>query len=71
VSTQRHSNPSRDREKLRKNRLTGESACPTKPQVVCLQWWGMLQLANARLRAHFFSASEGAVASSSVIAILH
>ena len=29
-------------------------------QLVCLQWWGMLQLANARLRAHFFTRSEAA-----------
>ena len=27
-------------------------------QVICLHWWGMLQLANARLRTHFFTASE-------------
>jgi hypothetical protein len=31
-------------------------------QLVCLQWWGMLQLANARLRAYFFTASKGAFA---------
>src|ERR1017187_5497874 len=28
--------------------------------VICLHWWGMLQLANARLRARLFSRSEGA-----------
>jgi hypothetical protein len=30
-------------------------------QLVCLQGWGMLQLANARLRAHFFTPFKGAV----------
>src|ERR1035441_9754763 len=29
--------------------------------VICLHWWGMLQLANARFRAHFFTASARAV----------
>src|ERR1035441_7713829 len=27
---------------------------------MCLHWWGMLQLANARLRAHFFTAFKEA-----------
>src|ERR1035438_4868222 len=28
-------------------------------QVVCLHWWGMLQVANARLRAHSFANGRG------------
>ena len=35
--TQPHSHPSRDREKLRKNRLAGESACPTMTQALANQ----------------------------------
>src|ERR1035441_4830447 len=33
---------------------------PHHGRVVCLHWWGMLQLANARLRAHFFTAFKEA-----------
>ena len=32
---------------------------PHQQQLVCLQWWGGLQPANARLRARFFTASHG------------
>jgi hypothetical protein len=39
-------------------------------QVACSHWWGMLQLANARLRAHFFTASDGAL-SLSIVQVLY
>jgi mRNA interferase MazF len=38
--------------------FAGESALRHQRQRVCLQWWGMLQLANAHLRAHSFTASN-------------
>src|ERR1019366_10102056 len=38
----------------RRNRLRHQR------QVIGLHWWGMLQLANARLRARLFSAFQGA-----------
>src|ERR1039457_816692 len=46
-------------EKLRKNEARRRNRLRHHRQVICLHWWGTLQLANARLRAHFFTASEG------------
>src|ERR1039457_3070570 len=44
---------------LRNNVVRRRNRLRHQPQVVCLQWWGRLQPANARLRAHFFTASHG------------
>jgi len=55
-------NPSRDCQMLRENVVRRRNRLRHHWQVVCLHWWGMLQLASARLRAHFFSPSQGASA---------
>jgi hypothetical protein len=54
---------SRDREKLRNNAAGRRKRLPHRGQVVGMHWWDRLQPVNARLRAHFFSPSEGAISS--------
>src|ERR1035441_5985272 len=42
--------------------IFGRNRLRHQRQVICMHWWDRLQPVNARLRAHFFSASEGGVA---------
>ena len=52
-----------DPEKVRRNAVGRRKRLPHHGQAVCMHWWDRLQPVNARLRAHFFSPSEGGVSS--------
>jgi hypothetical protein len=43
---------------VRRNVVRRRNRLRHQRQVVCPHWWGRLLPANARLRAHFFSASH-------------
>jgi hypothetical protein len=54
---------SRNHENVRNNAVGRRKRLPHHGQVVCMHWWDRLQPVNARLRAHLFSPSEGAISS--------